>query len=232
MADSTKSRGLTVVFVLALSLTTVAALGRASQTTSGDSEDEAAAEIRIRALADLATLGVAGAGCNDLLRGSGFVVDGTTYTNRHLVEGGAVVKLDQLIDPVVVPLTAIADDLDVATAPGVDAVSLRFAVSNPAVGDSVFVAGHAGGGETVVLAGVVHLYGAGADWGVEGNVMLIDVATEPGFSGGPVLDVDGAVVGMLQGFEPTIGLTLAIPVEDLRSWVPADPQATTGRCRG
>ena len=189
------------------------------------------AEISVRALADSSTLGVSGLGCDDLLRGSGFVVGDHSYTNRHLVEGGESVKFDQLIEPIVVPVTGMGSGLDVAVAPAVDAVALEFAQSNAAVGETVFVSGHAGGGETEVVRGTVHLYSEGDTWGVGGNAMLIDAITEPGFSGGPVLDLEGKVVGMLQGYEPTLELTLAIPVEDLRSWSALGQDATTDRCR-
>ncbi len=188
-------------------------------------------EIRVRALADAATLGVSGLGCGELLRGSGFVVGGVSYTNRHLVEGGESIKFDQAVEPVLMPITGMSDQLDVAASDAVDAVTLEFADRNPDIGSIVFVAGHAGGGDTRVEQGIVHLYADGATWGVGGNVMLIDVVTEPGFSGGPVLDRDGRVVAMLQGYEPTLALTLAIPVEDLRSWSAVDREATIDRCR-
>ncbi len=187
-------------------------------------------EIAVRALADAATVGVVGIGCSGPLRGSGFVVEGETYTNRHLVEMGTEVKLDQLLDPVLVRLTAKASVLDVAVAPGVGIVELDFALVNADVGDPVFVAGHAGGGSTVVSTGPVHLYDKTGAYGTGGTVMLIDVRTEPGFSGGPVLDRNGRVVGMLQGFEQAIGLTLAIPVEDLRAWNGSGRPATDGQC--
>ncbi|MEZ5378942.1 MAG: serine protease [Acidimicrobiales bacterium] len=204
--------------------------GRGDQASATVTIDPAT-ELRVRALADAATLGVSGVGCDGLLRGSGFVVGDTAYTNRHLVEGGEAVKFDQAVEPIVQPISALAADLDVATAPAVSAVRLEFAEHNPAIGSIVFVAGHAGGNETEVLQGTVHLYGDGATWGVDGNVMLIDVETVPGFSGGPVLDVDGRVVAMLQGMEPTIGLTIAIPVEDLRTWSAIDQEATPERCQ-
>ncbi len=205
--------------------------GPATEPVEPSPTIDATTEIRIRALADAATLGVSGLGCDGLLRGSGFVVDEVTFTNRHLVEGGESVKFDQALEPIVVPVSAMAQELDVATAQAVDVVSLDFADDNPAIGAPVFVAGHAGGHATQVIGGTVHLYGDGETWGVGGTVMLIDAVTEPGFSGGPVLDTEGRVVAMLQGFEPAIGLTLAIPVEDLRSWSAIDQEATPDRCR-
>ncbi len=207
----------------------LAATTAAASTSSGPID--ATTEIRVRALADAATLGVSGLGCEGLLRGSGFVVGDLSYTNRHLVEGGASVKFDQAVEPVVQPVVAIGADLDVATAEAVEVISLEFADRNPALGATVFLAGHAGGFGTQVVEGSVHLYGDGATWGVDGDVMLIDAITEPGFSGGPVLDTDGRVVAMLQGYEPTIGLTLAIAVEDLRTWVAVGQEASPDRCQ-
>ncbi len=200
---------------LTLTGLSIGAIGQGTEAAGPMTDDE---RIELRALADIATLGVSGWGCDGPLRGSGFVVDGVTYTNRHLVVGGDEVKLDQLVAPVVHRVDRIAADLDVATAPGVDAVELEFAAENPAVGTTVVAAGHAGGGATVVSEGVVHLYSDGAPWGIDGTVMAIDTETEPGFSGGPVLDREGRVVAMLQGYEPGLRLTLAVPVEEIRSW--------------
>jgi S1-C subfamily serine protease len=204
-------------------------LGSAVATATPDrlGPDE---RIALRALADAATVGISGRGCDGYERGSGFVVGGVTFTNRHLVAGGDYVKVDQLVAPTLERIARVSSSLDVATAPGVAVPELQFADENPSVGAAVVVAGHAGGRETVVAEGHVHLYAAGETWGVPGSVMLIDAPTEPGFSGGPVLDRAGRVVAMLQGFEPMLELTLAIPVEELRSWSASGEGSTTTLC--
>ena len=80
------------------------------------------------------------------------------------------------------------------------------------VGDPVVFAGHASGGHSVVREGTVHLFADGATYGVDGPVMLVDGVSTVGFSGGPVLDLNGQVVGVLQGYEPNLRLTIAITV--------------------
>lgn len=78
------------------------------------------------------------------------------------------------------------------------------------------LAGHPGGTGLQVLEGEVVGYQSASVWGMNGDkVMLIDQGTEGGFSGGPVLNRNGDVVGMLAAVDATTGLTVAIPVEEL-----------------
>ncbi|MEZ5229364.1 MAG: hypothetical protein R2710_22710 [Acidimicrobiales bacterium] len=132
--------------------------GRGDQASATVTIDPAT-ELRVRALADAATLpeclasGVMG--CSGA-RDSSSV---TPRTRTVIWSRAARRSIRSGSRPIVQPISALAADLDVATAPAVSAVRLEFAEHNPAIGSIVFVAGHAGGNETEVLQGTVHLYG-------------------------------------------------------------------------
>ncbi len=181
--------------------------------------DGALDPIELTALAQSATVRVAGRSCGTTLTGSGFVVGSTLITNRHLVAGASQVKVDQPPAPVLVDVRRTAENLDLASLDPVASIPLEFAPKDAPVGDQVVFAGHAAGGHSVVREGFVHLYTDGATYGVDGPVMLVDGVSTVGFSGGPVLDQRGEVVGVLQGYEPNLRLTIAIPVSAVDAWL-------------
>ena len=189
----------------------------------------------VASLAQEGTLRVSGRTCSGQMFGSGFVLDGLLLTNRHLVAGATEFKVDNPanstnVAPSLITVHRRASDLDLASGAPVGPNVFTAADQNAEVGDSIFVAGHAGGGETLVVAGTVHLYDIGSPWGYGGEVMLLDVSTTGGFSGGPVLDQDGRVVGMLQGFSPTLDLSIAIPIESITAWTESTGSAPVAAC--
>lgn len=212
----------------------LAAVGDDREVRSADAE--AASDVDVVALALDGTLRVSGRTCNGQLLGSGFVLDGLTLTNRHLVEGSTEFKVDNpsarsvTVSPSLVTIYRRADELDLVSAAQVGTQIFTAAEENPEIGDLVYAAGHAGGGETIVLAGPVHLFDVGSPWGYGGEVMLLDVSTTGGFSGGPVLDEHGHVVGILQGFSPTLDLSIAIPIESIAAWTKATGSARAAEC--
>ena len=81
------------------------------------------------------------------------------------------------------------------------------------------------------IEGRVQFEGAGAAYGVDGDVLLIDPASTFGFSGGPVLDASGRVVGVLHAVDQVTDLSLAVPVSAVREWLEMDvQQAPATRC--
>ncbi len=181
-------------------------------------------------LAAASTVRISARTCDGFQLGSGFVADGSLFTNRHLVAGATELKVDQPISPVLTLVDRRASGLDLAIGDPVGSRSLEFASMNPEVGSTVAMAGHAGGGRTLLVEGTVQLFDDGAAWGVGGPVMLIDGSTTGGFSGGPVFDRDGRVVGVLQGYSPTVDLTIAIPVESVVDWAASDDDADVVEC--
>lgn len=174
-----------------------------------------------RALAGTAR--VAGRTCAGVVFGSGFLVDGLVFTNRHVAgeEGELVVEFGDERSPA--PILAAASTMDAAVADGESfigqPVALEWAGGAATVGQPVVLSGHARGGATKLVVGSVHLKVDGASYGVGGDVLLLEGVTDLGFSGGPVLDRNGDVIAMLQGFDVVTGLSLAIPGELLQSWL-------------
>lgn len=200
-------------FALTLRLTSTT-----SSAAAGTSAD-APSPIELTALAQQATLRVATNACGVLTIGSGFVVDDTLLTNAHLVAHALEVKADQPIEPVLVPLLAVSTTTDLAAAVAPPAARLALAAVAPESGDSVVLAGHADGGDIEIRNGSVVGLVPGDAYGFDGPVLLIDAETRGGYSGGPVLDLDGSVVGMLSGFDRSTGLTLAVPLAEIASFL-------------
>ncbi len=187
--------------------------------TSGVSASDSALEsAELRALAQQATLRIATGACGSLVLGSGFVVDDQLLTNAHLVGEANTIKADQPIDPVLVPVVALDRGSDLAAAVAPPAVSLVFAGGPAAIGDGVVLAGHADGGAIEVRDGRIANRVPGAAYGFDSDVLLIEGATRGGYSGGPVLDLSGRVVGMLSGFDQSTGLTVAVPADVVASF--------------
>ena len=160
--------------------------------------------------------------CGGAVSGSGFVVDGRVFTNRHVVGDAAVVGISAAASPRVsvdVAVLGRSERIDAAVVgpvPRALAVeSLTLARSDAEVGDVVRLVGWVDG-RVRQQEGTVHLFTDGAGYGVDGQIMLIDPATTFGYSGGPVLNGDGEVVAMLQSVDLATSLTLAIPVSELR----------------
>ncbi len=210
-----------------------------SGSAVGPLEAGRASEIAEGAASAVVT--VRGEGCGTPIAGSGFVVDGMLVTNRHLVAGGEAVRID---GPSSAPgrimiVGAAATNLDLAVIPvegglqgdlveGLDGqgpaaddgipTGLTLAEVDPPVGAGVVMLSR-GDGRQRWLTGQVHLYTTGEPYGAVGTVMLIDPAATFGYSGGPVLDSNGQVVGILRAIDRTTGLAIAIPVSDLESWL-------------
>lgn len=90
---------------------------------------------------------------------------------------------------------------------------LKIAKSRPAVGDKIMVAGSPMGLEQTITEGIVSAWRKHPDMG---RVIQISAPVSPGSSGGPVLNMDGEVVGiatfqMLRGQN----LNFAVPVETI-----------------
>jgi S1-C subfamily serine protease len=162
--------------------------------------------------------------------GSGVLYDpsGLLLTNAHVVEGstrvsvglsdgrrveGKVVGLDRLTDLAVVRLAA-AGPWPVAPLGNSEALQ---------VGDWVIAVGNPFGLDQTVTLGIVSsLNRNAAKLGITDKrleLIQTDAAINPGNSGGPLLDADGAVVGIntLVRSGPGAGLGFAIPINRARS---------------
>lgn len=192
--------------------------------TSFDQDDPAldaplSDSLELRALAGSATVRVAGRNCTGGLIGSGFHLDGSLVTAQHLVVDASDAKVDQPGSPVFSPVLRRSAELDVVTLGPVDGLQLQLSQTAPDVGQSVLVAGHGGGGAVQFVDTTVLLLADGAAYGFSGLALLLDGVVPEGFSGGPVLDHQGQVLGMVQGYEPSLDLTVAIAATSIEEWL-------------
>lgn len=224
--------GLALVAMLVCVVAVGATLRSAGGVSSAQGEvatTDSLSTVELRALARQATLRVAAGSCGHVTRGSGFVIGDWLLTNEHVVRGAAELKADQPIDPVIVPVVARSVLADIAASPAPAGLSLALAGAPAMIDDVVVVAGHADGGEIEVQEATVANRVPGTVFGHETDVLLIDVQTRGGYSGGPVLDGDGNVVAMLAGFDRSTELSVAVPADEIAVFLGGLPERVVDR---
>lgn len=135
--------------------------------------------------------------------GSGFLIDssGIIVTNNHVVEGadqitvrlqdgrefkGKDVRTDARTDVAILKIDA-----------GEELPTLRFGDSDATqVGDWVLAVGNPFGNELTVTSGIISAKGRGPRITERENFLQTDAAVNPGNSGGPLLNLNGEVVGI------------------------------------
>ena len=145
--------------------------------------------------------------CSSQLEGSGVVVaDGRVLTNAHVVAGTSrVVVQAGTAEPTVASVVFLDSDADVAVldAPDLDAPVLGFAEEQPAQGDPAVIAGYPNGGGldtgSARVRSVSRLLGLDI---YSRDEVLRDVVSfrgevRPGNSGGPLLDEQGLMLGLV-----------------------------------
>jgi len=155
--------------------------------------------------------------------GSGFVIreDGLIVTNRHVIVGARTVRV-RTADGRELPATIVGSDAvtDIALLK-IDAgrlPALRLGSSQKvAVGDAVIAIGNPYGLGQSVSAGIVSARGRILEDDPYIDFLQTDAAINRGNSGGPLVTVDGTVVGVTSAiFSPSggsVGLGFAIPAE-------------------
>lgn len=175
--------------------------------------------------------------------GTGFIIssEGVILTNRHVVPAGvssvSVTLSDgtELEDVEVIGRTSESDSLDVAflkvkDAKGKALVPVKLGDSSTMqVGDKVVAIGNAlGQFQNSVTSGIISGYGRTIEAGDGGstsetlqNVFQTDAAINQGNSGGPLVNINGEVIGIntaiAGGSAQNIGF--AIPVNDVQGLV-------------
>lgn len=162
--------------------------------------------------------------------GSGFAVGpGEVVTARHLVVDGGVTVRDVAGEerPGVVTGWDARTDLALVRVEGLDAPALPLGTSDDlAVGRTVIAIGNPYGLAHSLAVGV--LAGRGRRIGEIGDdtprvdFLQLSVPLNPGNSGGPIVDAEGRVVGVLSGTHAQgQAIAFAVPVEVLTSSLPA-----------
>lgn len=180
---------------------------------------ELAAESLLRRAQEV-TVRIRTLGCRQFGIGSGFVLPGgIVVTNRHVVDEPREVTVNtwdgRTIDAHV---SGVAVDSDLAVLQLADGVGLPEAElrSTPIEpGEQIVVVGYPGGGPATVTSGTALGLVDGELFGEPADVIQIDADIRQGNSGGPVLDTDGRVVGVVFALDASTSLGFAVPVTTL-----------------
>jgi S1-C subfamily serine protease len=177
-----------------------------------------------------------GIGSADWVLGSAFFVDasGLMITNYHVIssevdpsyEGYSrmYIRLGDSSSPRI-PAKVIGWDkaMDLALIKAEITPEYVFSLVDwviPKVGDTVYAIGSPGGLEKTVTQGIVSALGR--RFLQIGDVIQIDAAVNQGNSGGPVVDMQGRLVGIVfAGVAQFQGLNFAVPAERLAAALPA-----------
>ena len=157
--------------------------------------------------------------------GSGFVIgEGQIATNAHVVEGvsSGTVKLvgsetEYAIDSIL--SSDRAHDLAIVEATGITASALSFGDSDTIqVGQNVYAAGNPQGLTGTFSSGIISAIRPEGNSLVADTILQMTTPVSPGSSGGPLLNVDGEVIGIVFS-QVTRGqnLNFAIPVNFLKT---------------
>lgn len=185
--------------------------------------EQALDELRsetVERLAREVTLRVRNRGCGGVVTGSAVAVgDDLLVTNRHVVEGAEELEVntwDGRTLTVAVAQAALSHDIAVARVDtGLPEVA-EVAEADPQPGDPVIVAGYPGGGALDVRSGTVLRRTRDVIFGAEAGAIAFDAEVAPGSSGGPVLDPQGRVVGVVYALSRSERVGFAVPVSALR----------------
>lgn len=199
-----------------------------------DLPEVAATSVLRRARA--VTVRIRSLGCDQLGLGSGFALPGgVVVTNRHVVAEPLEVTVNtwdgRSLDAEV---TGIAVDSDLAILQLAGAADLPVADlrDDPVeVGEPVIAVGYPGGGPATVTSGEVVDLVDGQVLDEPADVIRVDTPIRQGNSGGPLLDEEGRVVGVVFALDVASGDGLAVPVDTLLARLDdAVLTAPTGTC--
>jgi S1-C subfamily serine protease len=167
--------------------------------------------------------------------GSGFVIDhdGHILTNAHVVDGASKIEVTlgntDNSSPVPAQVVGKDDSTDIAVlkvnAPSDELHPLALGDSSQAqVGDPVVAIGNPFGLDRTVTSGIVSALQrqikAPNGFTID-NVIQTDAAINPGNSGGPLIDAQGAVIGINAQIESggsggNVGIGFAVPINTAR----------------
>ncbi len=174
-------------------------------------------------------------GCRQFGVGSGFVLPGgIVVTNRHVVDEPRQVTVNTWDGRTIeAEVSGLAVDSDLAilrlsTDEELPEAQLRTEPVEP--GEPIVAVGYPGGGPSTVTAGVVRGLVDGELLGEPADVIQIDAEIRQGNSGGPVLDREGRVVGVVFAVDAASGLGFAVPVTTLLERLDASQLAAPAGC--
>jgi len=177
------------------------------------------------------------AGTEDL--GSGVIIDtrGDILTALHVVAGASRIEVsfyDGTTATATVKASDPSDDIAVLTASKLPRVIAPAVLgSDPQIGDAVFAVGNPLGLDGSLTAGVVSGLDRTfklADGRTLSGMIQFDAAVNPGSSGGPLLNTQGQVIGIVEGLanpagtDDFAGIGFAVPIETAGQAAGAPPK--------
>jgi len=210
---------------------------------AGDGDLEAIAPLELDAVREAevlrrareVTVRIRALGCDRLGVDSGVLLPGgLIVTNRHVV--GAPLRLEVTTwdgVSIEVAIDGVARDSDLAVLRVADADPLPTAelrAEPVSDGEPVIVVGYPEGGPSTITTGRVVALQDGELFGEPAEVIVVDAEVRAGNSGGPVLDTDGLVVGVVFARDPDRRLGLAVPVATLLERLDAAVLSPPGGC--
>lgn len=165
--------------------------------------------------------------CDYEATGSGFYVDNVFLTNRHVVEDASLVYLESASGiELEVDSWGYTDDVDLAWIKvKADSPRLKLASSDVTSGDLVANLGFPLGGELTEERGrVVKLVDVQYPGYAESDLVGVTSLALPGNSGGPLLDRNGDVIGVVVALDRSESLILAIPLDDVKAFLKDNPE--------
>ena len=219
-------RARTVVAALVVVLTTAACVPPPPplpepplEPAAGSAPLDELAAAAVRRSAREFTVRIRALGCDRLGLGSGFALaDGLIVTNRHVVGQPRQVTLatwDGRSLSADVAGIALDADLALLRVTGADLPVARLRAEPVTVGEVVAAVGYPGGGPATITTGMVTGLRPATVAGERSEVIVTDARVRQGNSGGPLVDAEGRVVGVVFALDPGDGSGLAIPVPEL-----------------
>jgi S1-C subfamily serine protease len=184
-------------------------------------------------------------GCGEIQEGSGFVVGpGLVVTNAHVIAGTESIRVEDAAGDYVAVVELFDPEFDLAVlrVPGISERALTIDPDTVGRGTKAVVIGYPEGGplrvdpagvRSEILATGLDIYGQNP---TVRAVYEVQALVRPGNSGGPLVEPDGLVIGVVFSRSPTtpdIGYALASPgvlqrVEKAERLTPATVVGTGG----
>jgi S1-C subfamily serine protease len=163
-------------------------------------------------------------------QGSGFLYDdqGHVVTNAHVVSdrNEYLVRFGNSseISATVIGRDEASDLAVLALSQPVDIAPLQLSQRTPMTGMWVMTIGNPLGLRDTMTLGTISAVGRTLDGNPDTNILQIDAAVNPGSSGGVLIDVNGAVIGITTAIQSSSGsfegIGYAIPADAIRQMIP------------
>jgi len=218
---------LSAIGLSAATLTAPGEIEALAASTDADVETSVAGAVEVRQhdlspapLGDLIIVKISVTACDDRATATGVVIgDGLILTAAHAVGDAGLVRIDGPSTVTGEVLGVFADGRDLALiAVDTGPIESPEVAAVPGRGEPITVVGYPGGGPRTTTVGPrVEVPGRATDV-FRGELVGLDADIGVGFSGGPALDADGRLIGIVVGAETATGMgivsVLGDPIDD------------------